>query len=117
MSVELSILMPVYNERATVEQAIAAVLDAGLTDSLELLVVDDGSTDGTRELLNETSWPEQVNVLMHDRNRGKGAALRTAREAAQGEFCAVMDADPGVKAGVFTYEVHVSRSFPGDRLP
>ena len=93
MSVELSILMPVYNERATLERAIASVLEANLSDSFELLVVDDGSTDGTRELLRETTWPEQVQVLYHDRNRGKGAALRTAREAAQGEFCAVMDAD------------------------
>jgi dolichol-phosphate hexosyltransferase len=93
MSVELSVLMPVYNERRTVEAAVAAVLEAGISDSLELLIVDDGSTDGTRELLRDTAWPEQVRVLYHDRNRGKGAALRTAREDARGEFCAVMDAD------------------------
>jgi glycosyltransferase involved in cell wall biosynthesis len=93
MSVELSILMPVYNERATLERAVAAVLHADLSDSFELLVVDDGSTDGTSELLRETAWPDQVRVLHHDRNRGKGAALRTARDVAEGTFCAVMDAD------------------------
>lgn len=93
MSVEVSVLMPVYNERETVERAIAGVLEAGISDSLELLVVDDGSTDGTRELLRETSWPAAVRVLHHDRNRGKGAAIRTALESAQGEWSTIMDAD------------------------
>jgi glycosyltransferase involved in cell wall biosynthesis len=92
-SVELTVAMPVYNERATVERAIAGVLDANLSKSLELLVVDDGSTDGTRELLRATSWPEQVRVLYHDRNRGKGAALRTALAEARGRWTTVMDAD------------------------
>lgn len=93
MSVEVSVLMPVYNERETVERAIAGVLEAGISDSLELLVVDDGSTDGTRELLRETNWPAAVRVLHHDRNRGKGAAIRTALESAQGEWSTIMDAD------------------------
>jgi glycosyltransferase involved in cell wall biosynthesis len=90
---EVSVLMPVYNERATVERAIAGVLAAGFSDSFELIVVDDGSVDGTRELLQETEWPPQVRVLHHERNRGKGAALRTGLEAATGEFATVMDAD------------------------
>ena len=93
MSVEVSILMPVYNERDTVERAIVGVLAAGISDSLELLVVDDGSTDGTRELLREGAWPSEVRVLYHERNRGKGAALQTAVKAAQGTWAAVMDAD------------------------
>ena len=93
MSVELTVLMPVFNERATIERAIDGVLGAGITDSLELLVVDDGSTDGTRELLQERAWPEQVRVVYHDENRGKGAALRTGLETARGTFSAVMDAD------------------------
>src|SRR6266550_2310175 len=75
-TIDLSILMPVYDERATVERAIAAVLEMKLPASYELIVVDDGSRDGTRELLQNDSWPEQVRVLAHDRNRGKGAALR-----------------------------------------
>jgi dolichol-phosphate hexosyltransferase len=91
--VELSVLMPVYNERSSVERAIADVVGSRISDSLELVVVDDGSTDGTRELLRDGEWPEQVRVLFHDRNRGKGAALRTALAEARGTFSAVMDAD------------------------
>jgi glycosyltransferase involved in cell wall biosynthesis len=85
--------MPVYNELATVERAISGVLDADISDSLELLVIDDGSVDGTRELLRERDWPVAVRLLFHDRNRGKGAALRTGLEAAQGTYATVMDAD------------------------
>jgi glycosyltransferase involved in cell wall biosynthesis len=93
VSIEVSVLMPVYNERDTIERAIAGVLQAGISDSLELVVVDDGSTDGTRELLREREWPSGVRVLYHERNRGKGAALRTAVEAAEGTWSAIMDAD------------------------
>ena len=85
--------MPVYNELATVERAIAGVLQAGISDSLELVVVDDGSTDGTRELLRSREWPAAVKVVYHDRNRGKGAALLTGLAEATGEFATVMDAD------------------------
>jgi glycosyltransferase involved in cell wall biosynthesis len=85
--------MPVYNEVATVRQAIDEVLTADVGTDIELIVVDDGSTDGTRELLRETSWPPVVRVLEHDRNLGKGAAVRTALEAARGEFSAIFDAD------------------------
>lgn len=90
---ELSVFMPVYNEVATLERAVEDVLSAGISDSLELVVVDDGSTDGTRALLGDTTWDDRVRVLYHDRNRGKGAALRTAAQAARGRWCAVMDAD------------------------
>lgn len=90
----LSILMPVYNERGTVEAAIADALGAELpVDERELVVVDDGSTDGTRELLTNAEWPENVRVVVHSRNRGKGAAVRTALEHATGEFAAILDAD------------------------
>jgi glycosyltransferase involved in cell wall biosynthesis len=93
VSIEISVLMPVYNERKTIERAIAGVLEAGISKSLQLVVVDDGSTDGTKELLRDREWPSEVRVLFHDRNRGKGAALRTAAEAAVGTWSAVMDAD------------------------
>ena len=90
----ISILMPVYNERSTVEAAIADALGADLpVDERELVLVDDGSTDGTRELLANGSWPENMKVVMHDRNRGKGAAIRTALEHATGDYAAVLDAD------------------------
>jgi glycosyltransferase involved in cell wall biosynthesis len=85
--------MPVYNERATVERAIAAVLDAQVADDFELIVVDDGSGDGTVDVLRAGSWPEHVRLLYHDRNLGKGAALRTALADARGTYTTIMDAD------------------------
>jgi glycosyltransferase involved in cell wall biosynthesis len=85
--------MPVYNEAATVERAIQEVLDADIGVDVELIVVNDGSTDGTTEILSETNWPDRVRVLHHEGNRGKGAAVRTALEAARGEFSAIFDAD------------------------
>jgi dolichol-phosphate hexosyltransferase len=94
MSGGLSILMPVFNERATVEAAIADALTAELpVPSSELVIVDDGSTDGTRELLQSTEWPENVKVIFHERNLGKGAAVRTALQHATEEFAAILDAD------------------------
>jgi glycosyltransferase involved in cell wall biosynthesis len=89
----LSILMPVYDERATVERAIEEVLAADLPVPFELIVVDDGSTDGTSEVLRGRDWDSRVTLLAHDRNAGKGAAVRTALRAATGEFSAIFDAD------------------------
>jgi glycosyltransferase involved in cell wall biosynthesis len=89
----LSILMPVYNERERVERAIAEVLQTELPDELELIIVDDGSTDGTREILRNGSWDPRVRVLEHERNQGKGAAVQTALGHARGEFAAIFDAD------------------------
>jgi dolichol-phosphate hexosyltransferase len=89
----LSILMPVYNELPTVERAIREALRADLPTDVELIVVDDGSTDGTRQLLELRDWPDEVTVLFHERNHGKGVAVRTALEAARGEIAAVLDAD------------------------
>jgi dolichol-phosphate hexosyltransferase len=91
--IELSVLMPVFNERKTIERAIESVLDADVADSYELIVIDDGSTDGTADLLRGTAWPEHVRVLYHDRNRGKGAALRTGLADARGDYSAILDAD------------------------
>jgi len=85
--------MPVFNERATVERAIASVLDARIADDFELIVVDDGSVDGTADILRDGTWPETVRVLYHERNRGKGAALRTALVEARGLYTTIMDAD------------------------
>ena len=86
--------MPVYNERATVEEAIERALEAELpVESRQIVVVDDGSTDGTRELLRVRDWPAQVEVHFRDRNGGKGAAVRTAIEHATGQWAAILDAD------------------------
>src|SRR5262249_5618036 len=90
----LSILMPVFDERATIEAAVADALDAELpVESRELVIVDDGSRDGTRELLLDGTWPENVRVVTHDRNRGKGVAVRTALQHARGDWAAILDAD------------------------
>jgi glycosyltransferase involved in cell wall biosynthesis len=86
--------MPVFNEHRRVAEAIERTLtaDLGATES-ELIVIDDGSVDGTRELLLDTEWPSNVRVLLHERNQGKGAAVRTGLRHASGEFTAIMDAD------------------------
>jgi glycosyltransferase involved in cell wall biosynthesis len=93
MAPTLSVLMPVYDEAGTVAQAIDQVLETDLGVETELIVVDDGSTDGSSEILRSGDWPDRVRVLRHDRNQGKGAAVRTALEAARGEFSAILDAD------------------------
>src|SRR5581483_12433643 len=92
----LSILMPVYNERERVERAIAEVLATELPTDFELIIVDDGSTDGTREILQglmETQPSGRVRLFQHDHNQGKGAAVQTALSHAEGEFSAIFDAD------------------------
>jgi glycosyltransferase involved in cell wall biosynthesis len=94
MAPQLSILVPVYNEVATVERALDALLAADLPFTTELIVVDDGSTDGTTELLERREWPvDRVRVLHHGVNQGKGVAVRTALAEATGEFAAIFDAD------------------------
>ena len=91
---ELSVLVPTYNEAATVETALERVLAADLgVKSAEVVVVDDGSTDGTREALLGRDWPAAVRVVMHERNRGKGAAVRTALAEARGTWTTILDAD------------------------
>src|SRR4051794_21678822 len=94
MAPKLSILMPVFNEVATVERAVTAVLGAELPVTTEVVLVDDGSTDGTAEVLKSAEWPaDRVKVLSHPENRGKGAAVRTALAEARGDFATIFDAD------------------------
>jgi dolichol-phosphate hexosyltransferase len=89
----LSILMPVYNERERVERAIAEVLATELPTEFELVIVDDGSTDGTRDILRGGDWGENVRLFEHSINQGKGAAVQTALREARGDFAAIFDAD------------------------
>jgi glycosyltransferase involved in cell wall biosynthesis len=89
----LSILMPVYNERELVERAISEVLETQLPSEFELIVVNDGSTDGTGEILRGREWGDRVRLFEHERNQGKGAAIQTALQHARGEFSAIFDAD------------------------
>jgi glycosyltransferase involved in cell wall biosynthesis len=93
---KLSILVPVYNERTVVERSLARVLAAPLPEAMEreVIVVDDCSTDGTREILERLAAAEpSVRLFRHPVNRGKGAAVRTAIQHATGDFCLVQDAD------------------------
>ena len=85
--------MPVYNEAATVERAIDEVLSTELPVEFELVVVNDGSTDGSRQLLEAMDRRDSVRLFHHDANRGKGAAVRTALEHARGDIAAIFDAD------------------------
>jgi glycosyltransferase involved in cell wall biosynthesis len=89
----LSIMMPVYNECERVERAIAEVLATELPDEFELIIVDDGSTDGTREILRQGNLDPRVRLIEHEHNQGKGAAIQTALVQAQGDFSCIFDAD------------------------
>jgi len=90
-SVTLSVVVPVYNEAATIIALIDRVRAVPLRK--EIILVDDGSTDGTRDVLQRLSGTDELRVLFHDRNRGKGAALRTGFTVATGDVVVVQDAD------------------------
>ncbi len=91
----LSIVIPVYNEKATFQKLLAAVLAVPLPVAREVVIVDDCSRDGTREILHSLAQPQgaTLRVLYHEVNQGKGAALRTGLAAATGDFVIVQDAD------------------------
>ncbi|HVF05005.1 MAG TPA: glycosyltransferase family 2 protein [Frankiaceae bacterium] len=91
---KLSVLMPVYNEARTVELAAKRLLDVDFPCEVELIVVDDGSTDGTTDLVRALGGGDpRVIVGQHPRNRGKGAAVRTAAQHASGDYLLIYDAD------------------------
>ena len=91
---KLSVLMPVYNEARTVELAAKRLLDVEFPCDVELVVVDDGSTDGTAEKVRALAGTDsRVVVGAHPRNRGKGAAVRTAADHATGDYLLIYDAD------------------------
>ena len=87
----LSVVMPVYNEQATLRDIVAAVRAVPIRK--ELILVDDGSKDRSRAILQELSSLPDVRVVLHEVNRGKGAALRTGFAAARGDVVIVQDAD------------------------
>lgn len=88
---KLSVCMPVYNERATIREIVARVQNVPIPK--EIILVDDGSTDGTREVLAEMVGQKDLVIRFHDENRGKGAALRTAIAESTGDIVLVQDAD------------------------
>ena len=89
---KLSILMPVYNEAPFIANAVKQALDVAYPCEIELVVVDDGSRDGTAQILEAIDDP-RVSLHVHPRNRGKGAAIQTAAARATGDSMVILDAD------------------------
>ena len=88
---KLSVIIPVYNEVESIEVILKRVNDTGLVS--EIVVVDDGSKDGTRAKLQTLDGKNNVRVILHEKNQGKGAAVRTGMQAATGEILLIQDAD------------------------
>mgnify|MGYP006279989169 CR=1 FL=1 len=87
----LSVIIPVYNEENTLVELIKRVQDTGLAD--EIILVDDGSQDGTREILKQYQDSSIIKIILHKKNQGKGAAVRTGLEEASGDVILIQDAD------------------------
>jgi len=87
----LSVIIPVYNEVKNIEEIIKRVQATKLAK--EIIVVDDGSQDGTRDILNKLNGKKKVNVILHEKNQGKGAAVVTGMTAAKGDVLLIQDAD------------------------
>ena len=90
---KLSIIIPVYNERASLEELLAQVKAAPTKHEKEIIVVDDCSRDGTRDVLPRHDGADGVRVFYHDVNRGKGAAIRTGQQHVTGDVVIIQDAD------------------------
>lgn len=88
---KLSVIIPVFNEKNTIRDIISRVKESPIEK--EIIIVDDYSSDGTRELLQNELANEVDNIYFHERNKGKGAALRTGIEAATGDYVIIQDAD------------------------
>lgn len=87
----VSVVMPVFNEKTTIVEIVERVRDAPYEK--EIIIVDDASTDGTREILEQLAEASDVTLLQHEKNRGKGAALRTGICVASGDVTIIQDAD------------------------
>lgn len=87
----LTIIIPVFNEVHTIREIISRVTATGLVS--EIIVVDDGSSDGTREILNELSQQKKIKTVFHTRNLGKGSAVRSGLDQASGDLILIQDAD------------------------
>jgi glycosyltransferase involved in cell wall biosynthesis len=88
---KLSVIIPVYNESKSIREIIKRVMDTNLV--WEIVIVDDYSIDGTRDLLKELDGKDNVSVVLHEKNQGKGAAVRTGLNIAQGDVLLIQDAD------------------------
>src|SRR5918996_1183925 len=90
---KLSVVMPCYNERATVREIVSRVLAVPLPVDKEIVIVDDGSTDGTRDILAELDGRDGVRVLLQEANQGKGAAVARGLRESTGDVLIIQDAD------------------------
>jgi glycosyltransferase involved in cell wall biosynthesis len=88
---KLTVIIPVYNEEKTIKEIVRRVKATGLVH--EIVIVDDGSKDRSREILAEMDGMEGVRIILHEKNQGKGAAVRTGIQAAVGEVLLIQDAD------------------------
>jgi glycosyltransferase involved in cell wall biosynthesis len=88
---KISVIIPVFNEKSTISEIINRVRVTGLID--EIIIVDDGSTDGTRDILASLNDHEKIQVLLHQENLGKGAAVRAGINVATGDVIIIQDAD------------------------
>ncbi|MFN3742202.1 MAG: glycosyltransferase family 2 protein [Anaerolineales bacterium] len=88
---KLSVIIPVYNEVASIEEIVRRVQET--KRAFEIVIVDDGSTDGTRDVLRRLDGNGNIRVLFHEKNRGKGAAIRSGLQVAQGDVLLIQDAD------------------------
>jgi len=89
----LTIAVPVYNERERVAPALKELLSTSFPVEVEIIIVDDGSSDGTADTIGSIALPQNVRLIRHEKNQGKGAALRTALQAATGDVFVPFDAD------------------------
>jgi len=120
----LSVVVPVFNEVNSLEQVIAAIRECGF--HCEIILVDDGSSDGTRDLMDSIRDQEDLKIIMHETNQGKGAALKTGFQQATGDAVIIQDADLEYTPGDFCAllqpiicegvdVVYGSRFIPGSR--
>jgi glycosyltransferase involved in cell wall biosynthesis len=88
---KLTVIIPVFNEVESIQEIVKRVISTEL--AWEIILVDDGSKDGTRDLLKEMDGKDNIRVILHEKNQGKGAAVRTGFDAARGEVLLIQDAD------------------------
>lgn len=88
---KLSVIIPIYNEVESLETIVTRVQATKLAD--EIVLVDDGSKDGTRDILKKWGGKKGLNIILHEQNQGKGAAVRTGMKVAQGDIILIQDAD------------------------